>query len=619
MSINTIASPRALSEGDVLREVDRLGVIKNHFVLVSGDVVSNFQLAQVLEQHKARYTKNRDTLMTMFLQRAMPNHRLRTGENDLTIGIDPTTAQLLTYSNSEPVNELALSLFSERESVAYRYDLIDCHTAICSPQVPMLFTDNFDYQEMFDFIRNVLQGDEITAAEIYTHVLDGAYAARASNLTAYDAISKDVIHRWTLPLVPDIFGPILHRYKTTHNYIQDNVVLARTCVLQRAVAVGHDTRVGIDGQAVTTIRDSVIGSSCRIGSGSSLDNAYVLNDCIIGNNCRLKKVFLGEGVQLLDNVEIGEGCVIGDRVVLGPNITLKPNTKISRAQVVEEEWGADSDEESDEDEAMGTGAETPEGVYDVELVGEQGRGYLWQDDIDEDEEDDASFRQWQDNRARLILEDNEHAENSEDDEDASELDAEEFEQVMLNQDDFQQFLDNMIALLTEKLGVQSNGTIKPQGETQDIALEITGMRSAHHLSPHDVVTGMTMAIIEQVGLLKNTGAMATFFKGAIEFLAPILGNFVTSQTDHDIMLRALEDGFNQCQRAIPAFQILLHSLYEENVLAEEEILRWHARPTDPEIDVEIRPQLLKNVAEFIVWLETAESEEDSDESDSDSD
>ena len=47
-------------------------------------------------RHRARYTKNRDTLMTMFLQRAMPNHRLRTGENDLTIGIDPTTAQFVS-------------------------------------------------------------------------------------------------------------------------------------------------------------------------------------------------------------------------------------------------------------------------------------------------------------------------------------------------------------------------------------------------------------------------------------------------------------------------------------------------------------------------------------------
>lgn len=50
---------------------------------------------------------------------------------------------------------------------------MDCHIAICSPQVGvfalmdanaqvlMLFSDNFDYQDLSDFVRGVLAADEV--------------------------------------------------------------------------------------------------------------------------------------------------------------------------------------------------------------------------------------------------------------------------------------------------------------------------------------------------------------------------------------------------------------------------------------------------------------------------
>jgi translation initiation factor eIF-2B subunit epsilon len=65
----------------------------------------------------------------------------------------------------------------------------------------MLLTDNFDYQDLrTDFICGVL-GSEILGHRINTHVVQGAYAARVKDLWTYDSISKDVIHRWTFPMV----------------------------------------------------------------------------------------------------------------------------------------------------------------------------------------------------------------------------------------------------------------------------------------------------------------------------------------------------------------------------------------------------------------------------------
>lgn len=40
--------------------------------------------------------------------------------------------------------------------------------------------------------------------KIFTYEIHSSYAARIDNFRSYDAISKDIIQRWTYPLVPDV-------------------------------------------------------------------------------------------------------------------------------------------------------------------------------------------------------------------------------------------------------------------------------------------------------------------------------------------------------------------------------------------------------------------------------
>jgi len=47
--------------------------------------------------------------------------------------------------------------------------------------------------------------------KIFTHEIRSSYAARVDNFRSYDTISKDIMQRWTYPLVPDVqyFGNCL--------------------------------------------------------------------------------------------------------------------------------------------------------------------------------------------------------------------------------------------------------------------------------------------------------------------------------------------------------------------------------------------------------------------------
>ncbi len=84
-------------------------------------------------------------------------------------------------------------MFQENSDLQLRYDLLDCHLSICSPQVPYLYTENFDYCTLDDFVKGILINEEILGNTIHVHVITDEYASRVSNLQMYDAIRSVLV------------------------------------------------------------------------------------------------------------------------------------------------------------------------------------------------------------------------------------------------------------------------------------------------------------------------------------------------------------------------------------------------------------------------------------------
>jgi translation initiation factor eIF-2B subunit epsilon len=102
--------------------------------------------------------------------------------------------------------------------------------------VPSLFQDNFDYLDIRrDFVHGILTSD-ILMKNIYCYVAEDGYAARVQDTRSYESIrcysvpckmklryddancvsySKDILSRWTFPLVPDDNHPGGHIYELT--------------------------------------------------------------------------------------------------------------------------------------------------------------------------------------------------------------------------------------------------------------------------------------------------------------------------------------------------------------------------------------------------------------------
>lgn len=217
MSIIPVVSTNCISLGDALRLLDHKDCIKTDFILVSGDIITNVQLGPVMEGHRRRRAADKASIMTLVMKGGMkPAQRAWIGDTESTAVVDASNGRLLKYEDLSGANyrkhlhgpaarrlRLDSSLFSERDDVIIRTDLMMTGIYVCAPEVLMLFSDNFDYQNVRrDFVAGVLSEEEL-GNKMFVHEITKEYAARVQTLRSYDAISRDVLQRWTYPLVPD--------------------------------------------------------------------------------------------------------------------------------------------------------------------------------------------------------------------------------------------------------------------------------------------------------------------------------------------------------------------------------------------------------------------------------
>lgn len=72
-----ITSKETFTPGDAMRDIYTHGIITTDFVLVTGDLVSNVKIDEVVRLHKERRKHNKDAIMTMVVKPSGVAHRTR--------------------------------------------------------------------------------------------------------------------------------------------------------------------------------------------------------------------------------------------------------------------------------------------------------------------------------------------------------------------------------------------------------------------------------------------------------------------------------------------------------------------------------------------------------------
>ena len=106
-----VTAKQTFTPGDALRDIYTHGIITNDFVLVTGDLVSNVRIDEVVRVHKERRKVDRDAIMTMVVKESGVVHRTRPvkntpglGADRLNVKVDPRVKVRYLWLTREPVN-----------------------------------------------------------------------------------------------------------------------------------------------------------------------------------------------------------------------------------------------------------------------------------------------------------------------------------------------------------------------------------------------------------------------------------------------------------------------------------------------------------------------------------
>ncbi|KAG2041714.1 nucleotide-diphospho-sugar transferase [Suillus americanus] len=135
-----VTAKETFTPGDAMRDIYTHGIIASDFVLVTGDLVSNIHIGDVVREHKERRKTDKDAIMTMVVKQSGVNHRTRSRGDSAVFVIDPETSKCLHYEavTGYPPKKYASiprEILNEHPEVEIRNDLIDCSIDICSVEV----------------------------------------------------------------------------------------------------------------------------------------------------------------------------------------------------------------------------------------------------------------------------------------------------------------------------------------------------------------------------------------------------------------------------------------------------------------------------------------------------
>lgn len=270
-------------------------LLDGRFLVISGDVLTDFDLTAALRFHESRKAK-----ATILLTRVT---------NPLQFGV------VLTRDDGR------ISRFLEKPSWGEVFsDTINTGIYILERDV----LDLIPAGEEFDFSKNLFPLMLELDLPLYGYVATG-YWRDIGNLHEYQDAHFDALRGIVgVPLTGTTEGRITvgsgSRVETDVRNFSGTVI------------IGANTRV----HTGAVIANSVIGDECEILPGALVANSIVWHGTQIGTKAQLSSDVVGSKCIIGDEANIGENVFLGDQCVIGRRSSIFSNIKLWPGKVVEE-------------------------------------------------------------------------------------------------------------------------------------------------------------------------------------------------------------------------------------------------------------------------------------------
>ena len=279
------------------------------FIIVSGDLVTDFDYAKIIEYHEAKHSKLTITLTSV--------------ENPLQFGV--------VIANEEGKIEKFLEKPSWGEVFS---DTINTGIYLIEPEI----LDYIPVGENFDFAKDLFPLLMKEGIDLMGYNATG-YWRDVGNPDSYREVHEDIFNRRLNFPMPGrrVDYPDGTLYLTGESTIDKSVEILGTVVIGGNVRVGRGTKLNnvAIGDNVTLgeeckIRNSVLWHDIEIGKRFVLDNGVICNDNVIG-----------DGVTAKAGLILAEGCHVGKLARFEQDVTIWPHKEIEPAAIVSHNvvWG----------------------------------------------------------------------------------------------------------------------------------------------------------------------------------------------------------------------------------------------------------------------------------------
>lgn len=273
------------------------------FIIISGDVLTDFDISAALAWHKQQ-----GAMATILLTRV------------------PQPLQYGIVMTDEKGN---ITRFLEKPSWGEVFsDTINTGIYILEPSVLDLIPPKTEFDFSKDLYPLMLQ----KGLPLMGYIADG-YWKDIGNLKEYQLAHEDVLNA-------KVVVQAENSLPEETNYNNRGIVMEGTVILGEDITIGEGA----------VLRNCVIGNGCIIGTGAVLDNAVLWEDVVVGDFAEIThavvcdSTIIGANASIMENVIIAEECIIGDHARLLSNVKLWPrkvvesHAVVTRSLVQEERW-----------------------------------------------------------------------------------------------------------------------------------------------------------------------------------------------------------------------------------------------------------------------------------------
>ena len=270
--------------------------LDERFMIISGDLLTDFDLSQVIDFHHRKQATATITLTSV--------------TDPLQFGV------VITDKNARITKFLEKPGWGEVFS-----DTINTGIYIMEPEVLDLIPEG----ENRDWSKDVFPIMLETGAALYGCDMKG-YWADIGNPEAYLEACRDICHDKVFVQIEE--PPITGGGRI---FVSPDTEVDERAVLAGMVVLGGNTRI----QGTARLTDSVVGRNCLIEDGVIMQDAVLWDNVYVKAGTKITGANLGHRVRVGQRALIESGAVIADETTVGDDVNIRPDVKIWPRKVIE--------------------------------------------------------------------------------------------------------------------------------------------------------------------------------------------------------------------------------------------------------------------------------------------